>query len=440
MICFRTILRPLLLTPLTLIALMLLLAGCGQLDFSAGPLIYNVSVTPDSITPNADGKEDVTEIKYSLRRSAAVSIYFENAAKERFYFRQDRRRSPGDYSVLWGGTVEVTTTVQTDYGPEEIISHVLPDGQYTWFIEGTEDDGSTNHVTGAITLANGDTAVPEMHNFSVVPDIFEPNQDSINDYVSISYFLTKDVANVSLYLIDPKQPDVRFPIAEDPGLVKPTEKGYHEYRYEADVDRNAEPPPDGQYQLIGEAQDAAGNAIRVERPLTISEGGKPRAEIDQGEIQWQGEMNRVVTLMLNDKLCFKTHVTNVGRVPIRTSGPWPGQEYNFSENYNTLAAKIDPSYGQQTGAFRFGINFDTTGVDFPFRWAVGRKEDLEKRIIDGKEQWYLMPGKTGEITGCIKIDQPPPLGTRFWEGGLIHQGVAVVNNAVDRISVEIGVP
>jgi hypothetical protein len=295
-------------------------------------------------------------------------------------------------------------------------------------------------VTGSITLSNGDTVVPEMHNFAVVPQIFTPNQDSIDDFVNISYFLTKEVANVTLYLIDPAEPDVRFYINEAPGLVKPTEMGYHEYRYEADVDRNAEPPPDGDYLVIGEARDAAGNAVRVERPLTISEGGKPRAEVAQGKIRWEGEMGRVVTMMLGDKLCFTTYVTNVGTVPIRTGGPWPGQEYLFSQNYNTLAATIDRSYGQQTGAWRFGINFDTTGVDFPFRWAIGRQEDLELRVIDGVEQWYLLPGKRGEVSGCIQVDEQPPLGTRFWEGGLIHQGVAVVNNAVDRISVEVGVP
>ena len=51
-----------------------------------------------------------------------------------------------------------------------------------------------------------------------------------------------------------------------------------------------------------------------------------------------------------------------------------------------------------------------------------------------------MPGKTGKVSGCIQIDEPPATGTRFWNGGLIHQGVAVVNDAVDLISVEVGVP
>jgi hypothetical protein len=75
----------------------LLLAGCGQLDFAIGPLLYDVIVAPDAISPNADGTQDVAEIHYSLRRTAAVSIYFEDIEGERYYFRQDRRRSPGDY-------------------------------------------------------------------------------------------------------------------------------------------------------------------------------------------------------------------------------------------------------------------------------------------------------------------------------------------------------
>ena len=259
-------------------------------------------------------------------------------------------------------------------------------------------------------------------------------------WVSISYYLNKNVDSVIVYLADPKHPGVKYPIAEDPGVSKPNEKGYHQYRYEGGVDLNAEPPPDGTYQLIGEARDRAGNAVRVTRQLTIEEGGKPRAEIAQGEIHWEGELNRVVSVALGGKLCFTTTVTNVGTVPIRTSGPLPGQVYKFSENFNTLAAQGHDDRYQQAGVWRFGINFDTAESDFPFRWAVGRTQDLEKRVIDGKEQWYLLPGKSGEVSGCIIIDKKPWVGTNFWWGGLIHESVAVVNNYVARISVDVGTP
>lgn len=427
---------------LGLLIFLLALGGCGQLDFALGPLLYNVKIEPDQITPNADGDQDVTSISYSLRRTANVSIYFENAKHERFFFRRDRRRSAGAYGVQWGGVVDEARTVQTSYGPEEILSQVLPDGQYRWTIEADDGNGKPESVSGDIVLQNADTQMPELHNFAVVPQTFTPNQDAIDDRVSISYYLNKDVTNPPVvYLEDPAQPGVHFIIPEKPGVAKQTERGYHAYDYDGGVDLNAEPPPDGQYKLVGEVSDAAGNAIRITRSLTITEGGIPRADVAGGEIDWQGEMNRIVLVPLNGKLCFTTTVTNEGTVPLRTSGPWPGQLYKFAENSNTLAIQHhDDAWLQQAGVWRFGINFDTTGLDFPFRWAVGRQEDLEKRMIKGHEQWYLMPGKSGQVSGCILIDEVPPVGTAVWWGGLIHQSVDIPNNDIDRITVEVGVP
>ncbi|MFO7630929.1 MAG: hypothetical protein R6W76_00235 [Caldilinea sp.] len=425
-----------------LLAAMIGLTGCGQLDFSMGSLLTGATFSKSEITPNADGQDDVTEITYSLRRPADVSIYFESEAGERFYFRESRRRSPGEYSVLWGGVVDIPETVDLGYGPVEILSRVLPDGLYRWVVEAREDSGNVAQLSGEIRLRDSDTTLPELQNFAIVPDVFRPNQDGLaDDRVAIGYYLTKDVESIMLFLRDPEKPDARYFIAEAPGLVKPTERGYHDYSYDGGVDLNAEPPADGTYELVGEARDAAGNTVRVVRSLTIEEGGKPRADVVGGEIDWQGENGRVVLLTLGDKLCFKAYVANESAVPIRTSGPWPGQEYHYGENYNTLAiAGDEPSWLQQDGAWRFGINFDTTGVDFPYRWAVGRQEDLERRIVNGQDQWYLLPGKRGEVSGCIVLDEKLPVGTRFWWGGLIHQGVEVANNNIDRITVDLGAP
>lgn len=421
--------------------LMCVIAACGQLNLAPGPTLYDVSLTPDAITPNADGVTDATEIRYSLRRSADVSVWFENEEGERFYFRQDRRRAPGDYDVLWGGVIDDPHEIDEGTGVQTVQSQVLPDGVYTWTIAAGSTSGITQTVTGQITLSDGDSDAPRLDNFAVVPEVFRPNQDGLrDDWVSVSYYLTKDVDSIALYLEDPKNPDFRYFIEETPGVVKPTERGYHDYRYEGGLDLNADPPPDGEYTLRAEARDLAGNAVSVERTLSIEEGGKPRADVAGGEINWDGEVNRVVLVPLGGKLCFDTIVVNEGPVPIRTSGPWPGAEYRFAENSNTLAAREDESWFQQSGVWRFGINFDTTGVDFPYRWAVGRKEDLEKRVIDGVEQYYLMPGHRGQVSGCIIIDEKPPVGTTVWWGGLIHQAVEVANNNIDRITVEVSAP
>src|SRR4051812_24487374 len=77
------------------------------------PLLANVSVAPDKITPNADGSNDVASIHYVLNRNAAVSIAFTNHdTKERFVFRDAERRIPDDYTVLFSGVVDASKAQQ----------------------------------------------------------------------------------------------------------------------------------------------------------------------------------------------------------------------------------------------------------------------------------------------------------------------------------------
>ena len=165
--------------------------------------------------------------------------------------------------------------------------------------------------------------------------------------------------------------------------------------------------------LVGQVSDAAGNAVRVTRTLTITEGGIPRADVAGGEIDWQGEMNRIVLALIGRQTLLyhnrhqRRHRADSYVWPVARAG-----RINLHENSNTLALKQhDDAWLQQAGVWRFGINFDTTGVDFPFRWAVGRQEDLERRMVKGHEQWYLLPGKSGKVSGCIVINEAPPVGT-----------------------------
>lgn len=423
--------------PLLALFMLAFVSGC-----SFRPLLTAVSVQPDVISPNADGDSDATNIRYTLGRTADVSIYFENEQGERFYFRDSQLRSPGEYGVAWGGGSNEPLLVDDGFGPQQVLSRVLPDGVYTWTVEATDPRGTAETQSGTITLQGGDTVLPELQNFTVVPQEFRPNQDGLrDDWVSISYYLPKDVDSAQVYLIDPAEPNLKYPIAERERVIKPGELGFHEYRYEGGVDLGAEPPPDGTYIIYGDARDLAGNRVVVSSTLTIADGGKPRADILQGEIDWQDDLNRVVSVPLGGTLCFTATIQNEGTVSIRTAGPWPGTTYKFTENNNTLALEQDdPSFRQQAGVFRFGVNYDTTGIDFPFRWAIGRQEDLERRVIDGEDQWYLLPGQRSQVDGCIEFDEQPPTGTNFWWGGLIHEFVDVPNNYVDRISVVVGAP
>ena len=428
-----------------LVALVLLSLGLSGCHLR--PLLYDVAVYPDTISPNADGVDDATNIEYKLSRNATISIFFVDEKGDRFYFRQDRPRSAGEYRVQWGGVINQRVWHETDMVRQSVESWVLPDGAYTWVIEAKDERGESARIEGPIALSGGDTVVPELRKFTVSLPTFTPNQDGLDDRTGVAYFLNKDVETVRVFLYDPAEPDVQYPIEEQQRTAKPGEAGYHYYDYDGGVDRGADPPKDGTYVVMAEARDLVGHHVVVSSTLQIVNGGLPRAEVVNGEIQWGEALRSLqgteVYLPLGSTLVFTTYIENYGRVPIRTSGPMSGAPYRSDENYNTLAVEQgQDSYHQQAGVWRFGINLDISETDFPYRWAVGTPDELRREVIDGREQWFLDPGKRGTVTGSIELVGPFPREAIFAWGGLIHEyvGVKAENNYVDRLLINIGIP
>jgi hypothetical protein len=400
---------------LTILTLALLFAaGCA-----GSSLLTDVNVTPQTITPNADGLEDVTRISYHLNDSANLSIYFLNEQGQRHYFRDNRRRSAGDYQVDFGGVVD---------------GSMLPDGAYTWVVEALADSGQTVSQTGQLTIQNADTKKPLLDGFSVYPQVFSPNQDGINDRVDINYYLTKE-AEVVVYLIAPDG-ETRYPIAEVEREIEPGEPGFHTYDYEGGVDLGADPPPDGLYTVYAEAVDRVGNRTIVTSTLTIEEGGVPRADIVSAEVDFYNPATGDTVIPLGQTLAFTLTVENFGNVPIRTNGPNAGEAYRSDENFNTKG------FFQSSGTWRIGIDYEgNPSYAYPYRWAVGSLDQLEKRIINGKEEYYLMPGQRAMVVGSIQIlDVPADRDTvEFW-AGLIHEDVRieVFNDHVSPTPIIIG--
>lgn len=384
------------------------------------PLLYDVSISPDTISPNGDGIADATRFSYKLSRSADLSIYLVDEQGTEHYFRDHRRRSQGSYRVDFGGVID---------------GAMLPDGKYTWVVEAVADDGETKQKGGTLIIENADTTRPEFRGFSVYPKEFTPNRDGINDRVTINYYLTKK-AEVQVYLIAPDG-ETRYPIEEKERDVEPGDPGFHTYDYEGGVDLGAEPPPDGTYIIRAEAVDKVGNRTVVTDTLTIAEGGVPRADIVSGDVDFYNPETGDRTVPLKHTLAFTLTVENFGDVPIRTIGPSSGTHYTSEENFNTLG------FPQSSGAWRVGIDFEgNPSYAYPYRWALGNLDELEQRVINGHTEYYLMPGKRAIVTGSIQLNDIP-LGNKdvvyFW-AGLIHEDVAIdaFNDHVDPTQINIG--
>jgi hypothetical protein len=390
-------------------------------------LLRQVSFQHTEIRPNADGDIDITLIEYTLSRNASVSIYFENDAGQRFYFRNDRLRGAGDYRVYFGGIVD-GYRLPDEQIDGEILYRVLQNGTYAWTITAADDEGHTEQAQGQLVIANADTLLPEIRDFSLDKAAFTPNRDGIDDRLLIQLYLVKEVENLRVFV---QMPDGQeLPISEQERDIPANMPGRHTFDYEGGVDRGATPPPDGSYPIIAVVQDRIGQQVRVADQVTIQFGGVPRGLIFPPPTGRTVEFNtRAVPLC--HTLLFTLTVENYGNTPIRTTGPAPDTIYDSDWNYNTLG------WHTESGAFRVGIGFENELTNYPYRWAVGGPDDLEE--IDG--HYYLMPGRRALVTGGIRI--VGPLGERnpqpMW-AGLIHEDVQVVNTRVDVQDILIDLP
>ena len=407
------------------IGLALTLTACGE-----KPLLTRVSFDRDRITPNADGDTDVLGITYNLDRSAEISITFEDQQGNRYVFRDHAHRGPSvdnPYEVLFSGVVDGYTLPDDTFDQFDVEKRVLQDGDYDWTLEAIDETGHTEQVTGHLTIADADTTLPELRNFSVSPLVFTPNRDGISDRAKINVWLSKDNASVSVYLLD--EDGTRYPVEQDEQtLAREGEAGLYAFDYDAGVDDGAQPPPDGTYTVYAEAQDLVGQQTGATTTLTIQDGGVPMAYIFNGAVEWSS-----TSVPLGDTLYFTLTVENDSPAPIRTSGPVPGTVYESDQNYATLSEYI------QSGVFRVGIHCENATINYPWRWAAGDESVLEER--DG--YLYLPPFTRAVVTGGIRfVDVVEARQEQYCWAGLIHEDVEIspVNDRVDPVSLLIEVP
>ena len=109
------------------------------------PMIENLVAFPTTISPNADGREDVTEITYQLPVTATVDISITTPDGRILPFITGEESAPQVHRQVWNGK---TTDGQ-----------ILPNGAYTYTIRAQDQYGNIVVTSDTITIA--DSGQPE---------------------------------------------------------------------------------------------------------------------------------------------------------------------------------------------------------------------------------------------------------------------------------------
>ncbi len=455
---------PILLTTAALIAALAVIVAGSALLAPNAPLLRQASFSLARLTPNADGIDDVTEIRYTLSRAARLSITLTHADGTRFIFREDELRPAGEYRVLFSGVVNGFTLPGEQFGGS-VERRLMPDGEYTWEIRAVDaQTGAVMSQSGTLSLADGTAALPDIQTFEIAPEIFTPNQDGYDDRISINVYLAAP-ARLTVYLEGAD--GVRYYVAERFEGRLPEEGGARVFDYDGGVDNNITPPPDGEYRVVALAEDRVGQRVRREGRVIIRDSGLPNAEIvaqSSGRtVTWatlpyqeayytdaQTQGRRVdpplgvqsaaaqITLPQGDLLLFRLTVLNYGSTPIRTIGPWQGTVYQYDQ---TEAAMTAPENREAiSGAWRVGVQCERSESSYPWRWALGTQEELTRVERDGEVLWYLQPNQQVTVWGAVRMTRLiPTRNPQKCFAALIHEDVAIPprQNRVGEIDVRL---
>ncbi len=437
-------------------AALVIALGLLLFDSANRPLLADAGFSLDVLTPNADGDADVIVFRFSLGRDARTRISLRDESDRTYVFRPEQVNPAGDYEVLFSGVVDGFTQADDPDSPDNVIERrLLPDGLYTWTLHAEDiarDDSAA--LSGTLTLRDGDTALPLLTQFSLAPDSFTPNQDGVRDVVAISVYVQK-AARLTATLVSDAG-DV-YSIAPRQDIRQDDEAGWQEFSYAGGVDLGDDPPPDGTYSVRVEAQDAVGQRVSVTAPLTLRDGGKPRGGVviqpsgadvifvtAPHESAYESVMAvpgepvpvpddpddlraALVTVPIGELLVFRLTVENYGQSPMRTTGPPPGTVYAQRQIAASLGAL------QQDGAWRVGIQCETSEESYPWRWAIGTPDQLvrEEDPTNDNVYYYLPPGERSVVWGAVRLDQVVQTANpQLCWAGLIHEGVAVYNNRI----------
>lgn len=352
---------------------LLILSGCALADSPRA--LLDLQVHPSLL--HADGTGSVT-IQYAVARDASVSLLLQSADGMSYVLRDSVPRGEGTYSFTFQGAVD---------------GRVLPNGAYTLVAIAEESGtGERSEHQQSLTIADADTTSPVLENLYVTPALLSPNQDGVDDRLTIEFSVSEPVtADMQLLAGD----ETRLLLQNQeagPGTV--SFSWPPALRHAPQLNLAVERLPAGQAHIEVAIWDRAGNRTVGRRPIEIGESGVPQVRVSNLAIA-------PTAVPVDGTITVSARITNAGTVTLRAAPQGPST-YEWGESAPALG------YAAVSGTVRWGVDFslNRSGIGYPFRWSLGRD---------------LPPGESALVTGRIRIDADfPDEPFQLWIG-VIHE-------------------
>jgi hypothetical protein len=191
-------------------------------------LVRNLTVSPSVLSPNADGYADSGRISYTLGATASVTVEISD-------------ETGAVLAAPVEGELQVAGRTALDYAPDP-----LPDGRFLVTVTGRTPTGRTGVARARFTVDRLLSLV------SVQPTVFSPNDDGIDDTVSISF----TVIRTALVIIEIQQAGGLVTLAFEDTL------GPGSYSVPWDGQTPLGPAAPGQYDVVVRAADSFGEVAQ----------------------------------------------------------------------------------------------------------------------------------------------------------------------------------
>ena len=215
-------------------------AGIGD------PKIYSPTATPAAFSPNGDGARDTARLHAGLSSSDAWTVAVSDAS--------------GAVVATFSGNGTAASAV---WNGRDAAGKRVPDGTYVASFAASDANGTARPARAAVRL---DTVSPQMTALTASPAVISPNGDHFADDVALGFGLS-ETSGVGLTVLDAKGNVVRTVAAVTEAA------GSRRLVWDGKVSSGGAlvAAPDGAYQVVLRATDAAGNHSTASVAVTVDD-------------------------------------------------------------------------------------------------------------------------------------------------------------------------